>query len=78
MYASPRDRADAILRKIDAGEVVTPGQYADICYHADRMPPRLAEWLWLQLEHRIGKEGVAYLQQWSRQSQPEVVTIAAR
>jgi len=74
---APRDRAEAIIRKIDAGELVTPGQWADLVWHLQHLPVRFQEWVWQQIELRIGRDAVRYLQQFAQQPQ-EVVPIATR
>jgi hypothetical protein len=74
---APRDRAEAIIRKIDAGELRTPGAWADLIWHIDRLPPRLAAWTWKEIEDRIGPDAVRYLQHFAQQER-EVVPIACR
>ncbi len=76
-HTSPRERALRILERVDSGEIVTPGGWADVVYHLERLPPRLQEWCWNEIEARIGPDAARYLQQFARQPQG-AVTVATR
>lgn len=66
--------ARRIVDRVAAGDVKTPGAWAEVVYQIGRLPPRLQEWTFQQLERVLTRDAYLYLRSWS--SQQGVIAIA--
>jgi hypothetical protein len=62
---NPAYTAERILEKVRDRECVTPGQWHDVIYQINRLPPKLQAWTWLQLQDLLPPAGFEYLMQLS-------------
>ena len=70
---NPAEVSDRILEMVASGELKTPGNWADMLHHLNRLPPRLRTYTWQKLALYLPPETVLYLKRWASQ---EVVSIA--
>lgn len=73
---NPAFAARVIVDKVGTNQLTTPGQWQDLVYQISRLPPRLEEWTWSQLEEVMAPDAYQYLRTWAT-SAGEVYTVAS-